>query len=386
MPHKPSETSKPDLPETSTDIALVGAGPIGLELAVALKQAGLDYVHLEAGQIGATMQWWAPGTKYFSSPERIAIAGVPIPSTTQDKSTREDYLAYLRAVAAQFSLNIRTYTRVERATKAANAFLLDLAPSPAGVGGPEETRRPESEPRAPTDRLRARRLILAIGDMHRPQRLDIPGEDLPHVSHYLADPHTYFGKRVLIVGGKNSAAEAAIRLYRTGARVTVSYRGHAFDPKRVKYWIRPELEWLIDKGRIDFHPSTIPTAIRQSEVDLARHQGNPASAPSAPATPTTIPADFVLLLTGYRQDVTLYRQLGVNLIGEGLRPEHDRATMQTNIENLYVAGTGAAGTQIGGVKVFIENAHAHVHRIIAALTGASPPTEDDEPHVSLPEA
>jgi thioredoxin reductase (NADPH) len=159
----------------------------------------------------------------------------------------------------------------------------------------------------------------------------------------------------------------------------MSYRGAEFDKKRVKYWIRPELEWLIDKGRIGFHPGTVPTAIRTGEVDLAPAGGSRGDS-------TTVHADFVLLLTGYRQDVTLFEQLGVNLLGEGLRPEHDRSTMETNVPGVYVAGTGAAGTQIGGVKVFIENAHIHVDRIVNALTGAPPPSDEDEPHVSLPEA
>jgi thioredoxin reductase (NADPH) len=185
-----------------TDVALVGAGPIGIELGVALTRAGIEHIHLEAGQIGATIAWWAPGTRYFSSPERIAISGVPIPSPTQDKATREDYLAYLRAVVQQFDLSIRTNTRVERVRRLDERFELQLAHSGAGVGGPAEMLRAEGEPREATEILRAKRLVLAIGDMHRPQMLNIPGEDLPHVSHYLAEPHTYFGKRVLIVGGK----------------------------------------------------------------------------------------------------------------------------------------------------------------------------------------
>src|SRR5690606_22564764 len=144
-------------------------------------------------------------------------------------------------------------------------------------------------------RYRARNVVLAIGDMHRPRRLGIPGEDLPHVSHYFGDPHEYFRRRVLIVGGKNSAVEAAIRLFRLGADVAISYRGERFDPERIKYWLLPEIAWLIEKKRIGFYPRTAPTAITP-ESAMLRHldrEGEPA---------LEVGADAVLLLTGYEQD------------------------------------------------------------------------------------
>jgi thioredoxin reductase (NADPH) len=217
-------------------------------------------------------------------------------------------------------------------------------------------------------RYRARRMILAIGDMHRPRLLGIPGEDLPHVSHYLRDPHAYFRTNVLIVGGKNSAVEAAIRLYRAGARVTLSYRGDALDEKRVKYWLLPEINWLFDKNRIGFLPRTVPTRITPEGVELARTDENRCAIPSESPVATLDP-DFVLLLTGYEQDSALFEMAGVELLGEGRRPRHNYTTMETNVPGLYVAGTAAAGTQFGGVREFIETAHVHVDRILAALTG-----------------
>lgn len=357
----------------STEVAIVGAGPIGIEVAWALKRAGVPYVHVEAGQVGSTIQWWAPGTMFFSGAERIAICGVPIPSAYQTKPTREEYLAYLRAVVTQFALEIRTYTRVDRIERDGEGFVLCVRPSSHGVGGPEEAVEAAGveevgrvgigrKPDATVDGgvVRARRMVLAIGDMQRPCLLGIPGEDLAHVSHYFDDPHRYFGRRVLIVGGKNSAVEGALRCWRAGARVTLSYRGAALDPKRVKYWLLPEIEWLISKSKIGWLPGTVPVEIRSGSARVRALDGGAES---------EVPVDFVLLLTGYQQDPTLFEQLGVDLTGAGRVPRHSHGTMETNVPGVFVAGTASAGTQVGGVKVFIENSHEHAEKIVAAITG-----------------
>ncbi len=233
-----------------TEVLLVGAGPIGIELAVALKARGIDYVHLDANQIGSTIAWYAPQTHFFSSPERIAIAGVPLQTLDQAKATREEYLTYLRAVVQQFDLQIETFERVVALRRSANGFEAISV-------------------RAGSERhWRARNVVLAIGDMHRPRRIDVPGEELPHVSHYFGDPHHYFRRRVLIVGGQNSAVEAAIRCYRVGAQVTLSYRGHALDANRIKFWLLPEIRSLIRDGRLVWLPSTTVREIRPDRVVL----------------------------------------------------------------------------------------------------------------------
>ncbi len=334
-----------------TDIVIIGAGPIGIELAAALKAANLEYLHLEAGQIGSTMQWWAPGTKYFSSPERIAIAGVPLIVADQEKATRENYLDYLLAVVGTHQLDIQTYTRVTGIDKTDTSFNIQIVRSYTGVGGPEE-RNYSHDPSTPTKVIKARRVVLAIGDMHTPRMLNIPGETLPHVSHYLGDVHQYANQRVLIVGGKNSAVEAAIRLFRAGAQVTMSYRGERFDPDRIKYWLYPEIEYLIKKNKIEFIPhSTLESINAQSVVLNTGH---------------TIPADFVLLLTGYEQDQSLFEQLGIELVTDDRKPKICLKTMETNVPNIFVAGTATAGSQ-QRTKVFIETSHIHVDRIVAAL-------------------
>ncbi len=181
-------------------VAIVGAGPIGLEFAVALKRAGIDYLHFDAKQIGYTISWFAPETHFFSSNERIAIAGVPLVTVDQSKATREQYLAYLRFVATQFDLKIHAYEPVTGIKRLDTGFELT------------------THPRAGETHYRASNIVLAIGGTARLRKLGIPGENLAHVSHYFADPHTYFGQRVHIVGGKNSAVEAALRCDQAGPK------------------------------------------------------------------------------------------------------------------------------------------------------------------------
>jgi thioredoxin reductase (NADPH) len=327
--------------------AIIGAGPIGLEVAWALTREGIEPLHLDAGQIGSTINWWAPGTRFFSSPERIAICGVPLVTPTQDKATREEYLAYLRGVAAQFDLKVRAF---ERVTAIERGFRIGTET----VGGPRE--------------YDASHVIVAIGDMHRPRLLQIPGEDLPHVSHYLKDPHLYFRRRVLIVGGKNSAVEAAIRLYRVGAQVTLSYRRAAFEETRIKYWLLPEIKGLIKAGHIRFEPLTRPIAITGAGATLAKMSENGDPLDST----VEVPADDVLLLTGYEMDGGLLARAGVELTGPQRAPVFDPRTMETNVPGLYVAGTATAGTQ-QRFRVFIENCHDHGPRIAAHILGRTAP-------------
>ena len=344
---------------------IIGAGPIGLELAAALKHRGRDFAVLEAGAIGSTMQWWAPGTKYFSSPERIAIAGVPLTTRDQDKATREEYLAYLRTVVGTHDIRVHTGCRVTNAKRTKEGFELATVRSTHGVGGAAELAHVADGPlAAETETWRAQRIVLAIGDMHRPRMLGVPGEDLPHVSHFFDDPHTYFPARVLIVGGKNSAVEAAIRCYRAGCAVTLSYRRPALDPDRIKYWLLPEIEWLIKKGSIEFLQSTLPSSFDPRGAVLEHCDPNFVGT----GRTTRVETDHIVLLTGYVQDGSLFECLGVETVGEARRPRFDSSTMETNIAGVFVAGTATAGTQ-ARARVFIETSHVHVDRIVAAIEG-----------------
>lgn len=351
--------------EPIADAAIIGAGPIGLEVHAALKAAGASVRHLEAGAIGHTMTWWAPRTKFFSSPDRIAICGIPLAVSGQDKATGDEYVRYLVNVTRQLDLNVETFRLVTGIRKPGDQFELDVARGTEGVGGRENM--PEASIADAMQVVRARNVILATGNMHTPRMVGVPGEDLPHVSHYLSDPLKYYGRRVFIVGGKNSAVEAAIRLHRAGAHVTIAYRGAEFDKDRIKYWLLPELEWLIEKGRIGFEPSCTVERIDQDRVVLQRDGAT-----------IERDADFVLLLTGYVQDQSLFDQLGIERIGEEQRPAYDHATMQTSVPGVYVAGTACGGSQ-QRARVFIENSHAHVDRICRAITGKGVPwTIDSE--------
>jgi len=316
-------------------VAVVGAGPIGIELAVALKQAGIDYVHLDAGPAGTTMTWYPLQMQFHSNAERLAISGVPIQTADQQKVTREEFLAYLRAVVLQFDLKIRTYERVEAIERIDGAFEL----------------------RTNRDVIRAEYVVLAIGAMHRPRLLGIPGEELPHVSHYFVEPHMYFGQRLVIIGGKNSAIEAAIRCQRAGAHVTLCYRGDDFDPARVKFWLLPEMRSMLRDHRVRAILSATPIEIRERSIVL-----------QTPSGIVEEPADFVLSLTGYEQDTSLFEMAGINVRGKDQNPAYDEATMESNVPGIFIAGTAIAGSPVGHVRIIVEDCHVHVPRIVDAIT------------------
>jgi thioredoxin reductase (NADPH) len=347
--------------QDESEVAIVGAGPIGLELAVALKRAGISYLHFDARQIGQTVSWFAPGTRFFSSNERIAIAGVPLGTADQSKASREDYLNYLRGVVTQFDLAIKTYEPIVSIARDGDGFVLTSRPA-----GAEK-------------QYRARRLVLCTGGTDRPRKLNIPGEDLPHVSHYFQDPHPYFRQNLMIVGGKNSAVEAALRCHNAGARVSLSYRRPALPAKSIKYWLMPEISGLLEAKRIAGYFSTIPIRITPTHVTL--QQTDEAGQPCGDTLET--PADFVLLLTGYEQDHSLLKLAGVELRGDEQAPVFDPRTMETNVPGLYVAGTATGGTQ-QRYTVFIENCHVHVERIVAAIEGHAKNVAD--PQFAAPES
>jgi len=335
------------MPETNiptTQVALIGAGPIGIELAVALQRAGIETLHFDAQQIGHTISWWPRQTSFFSTTERIELAGIPIPNTSQGRTTGEEYLAYLRGIVEQFDLQIKTYEPVVDIRKQGDSFLLVTRP-PAGER-----------------HYLASKVIIAIGDMHHPNELGLLGEGSPHVDHYFIDPHRYFRKKLLIVGGRNSAAEAALRCWRAGAEVTLSYRRATFDEKSVKHFILPDLLAQIEMGTIGFLPETTPLEITPTYVVLQRSDG----------TCVHQPADFVLMLTGFVGDMSLFEKAGVSLVGEERSPWHNPETMETDVLGIYVAGTAAGGESKQRYTYFIENCHVHVARIIHHLTGKWP--------------
>jgi len=351
----------------ATDVAIIGAGPIGLELAIRLRQAGIGYRQYDAGPIAATVTRFPPGLRFFSSPERIAIGGVPIPSVDQSKCTREEYLAYLRVVVRHFGLEVRTWEPVTRIERREGGFRLHSRDA-AGAARV----------------LDARRVVLATGGTARPRRLGLPGEEDAHVHHVLREPHLYFDRRVLVVGGRNSAVEAALRCRHVGSRVAFSYRRTEI-PEDVKYWLRPEIRMLLRRGHVEPHLTTVPLAFKPGRTVL---QPVDPEADFAPAgEPYEVRNDFVVLGTGWEADMSRFRELGVTLQGREQAPVFDEATMETDVPGVFVAGTAVAGTQ-SRYAVFLENCHGHATRIANALGGGGRDADEAAPvgAVELPES
>ncbi len=345
---------------TETRVAIIGAGPIGLELAAALKRSGIAYLQFDAGQIGQTITQFAPQTKFFSSTDRISISGIPLQSVDQSKATREEYLMYLRTVALQLDLRVRTYEPVVAIDRRSDPGAFKLF---TRANGAEYV-------------YRCNKLVIATGGTAFPRKLGAPGEDLPHVTHELGDVHQYFRQRLVVVGGKNSAIEAALRCHNAGANVTIVYRRSQLSPQSVKYWLLPEMDTLLKSGKIKSHFGSIVQQITPEAVHLLRCNAElePISTDSA-----TVAADRVLLMVGYTADMRLCKMAGVRLNGPQQVPTFDPITMESNVPGLYLAGTVTGGTQ-DRYTVFIENGHIHTDRIVAALSHTKPPA-DPQPYV-----
>lgn len=322
----------------SKQVAIIGAGPIGLELAIGLTRAGIDYIHFESGSIGETIARYPPRTGLYSAPEGLAIAQVPIQADTRS-CTREKYLAYLRQVSEQLRLDVRTQNRVISLRRRDGLFEL-------GSLTPDEK----------LHTCLAGTVVVATGSLSIPRKLNIPGEHFSHVRHYLGEYDARSGRSVVVVGGRNSALEAVLRCYENGDSVTLSYRRAALCPIRAKSWLVHQVNALIRSGDVRALFRTAPKSITQTHVLLESEEGERFE----------VPADDVLLMTGYLPDVSLLRLAGVRLNAHNHAPFFSAETMETNVEGLYVAGALTAGAQ-DDVKVFIETCHPHVERIMAAL-------------------
>lgn len=320
-------------------IAIVGAGPIGLEMAIALKRAGISYIQFDKGQAAQAISNFPPETHFFSSNERISIAGIPIQTLDQQKCTREQYLAYIRSVIMQYNLTIHSYEDVFYIEKLKDGFILQT-----------KTMKEESS-------YHARFVILGTGGTSFPRMLGIRGERLDHVSTKMEDPHKYFQKEVLIVGSKNSAVETALRCFQAGAKVSIVLRSEQFDPHHVKYWLLPELLGRIERKEIHCYYSSEVIEIQLDRVILQS---------KTEAKKIEAPADFVIKAIGFQADMKLFKQLGVQLLPEQEMPMHNEETMETNIPEVFVLGTAVGGTQ-NKYRVFIENTHIHVEKILKTL-------------------
>ena len=318
------------------DLLIVGAGPSGLATAIAAKQHGLDYVVVEKGVLVNSIFNFPTHMVFFTTPELLEIGGLPL-VTPYDKPTRLEALRYYRRVVDTYGLQISFHEQVLSIDREDDVFAVTTL-SNRGV------RRVRQ----------ARAVVLSIGYYDIPNYLKVPGEGLPHVSHYYTDAHPYYRQRVVVVGGKNSAAEASLELFRGGARVTLVHR-HPTLGDSIKYWVRPDIENRIKEGSIAARFESSVVEIRPTEVVIEQR-----------GTREEIPAEAVFLLTGYHPDAALMTSAGVQCDAETLAPALNPDTFETNVPNLFLAG-GAVGGKATG-NIFIENGRFHGERIVKVLT------------------
>ena len=347
------------------DLLIVGAGPSGLAAAIAAKQLGLDYQVVEQGVLVNSIFRFPPQMVFFTTPELLEIGGLPFVSPF-DKPTRAEALRYYRAVVDTYQLPIafdETVLSIAREEE-------EGAGGAGGAGSGEGTVfAVETRSERGVRRVRhARHVVMAIGYYDHPVMLGVPGEDLPHVRHYYAEPHPHYRQRVVIVGGGNSAAESALEMFRAGAHVTLVHRAPSLK-STIKYWVRPDIENRIKEGSIAARFERCVKEIRPTSVVLVG-AGLPTEARSAKVGDASegreeeIPADAVYLLTGYRADADLMCRAGVRL-DERQAPVHDPVTFETNVPGLFVAGGAIAGVDTG--TIFIENGRFHGTKIVEEI-------------------
>jgi thioredoxin reductase (NADPH) len=334
------------------DVLIVGAGPSGLATAIAAKREGLDYVVLEKGLLVNSIFNFPTYMVFFTTPELLEIGGLPL-VTPYDKPTRLEALRYYRRVVDTFDLQIAYHEDVLSIEREEDGTFAVTTHTP--VEKPVWV-RPGPQPSTGTGvrRVRhARAIVLAIGYYDLPNYLGIPGEELPHVSHYYTDAHPYYRQRVVVVGGKNSAAEAALELFRAGAHVTLVHR-HATLGDSIKYWVRPDIENRIKEGSIQARFGACVREIQPTRVIIDRGGER-----------EEIPAEGVFLLTGYHPDAELMIRAGVECDSVTLAPALNQETFETNVPNLFLAGGCVAGKATG--NIFIENGRFHGEKIIRVL-------------------
>lgn len=309
------------------DAAIVGAGPTGLACGIELRKRGLRAVLFDKGCLTNSLYHYPTNMVFFTTPELLEIGGIPMTSLNE-KPVRVEALKYYRRVAEHYELDIRQYTAVEGFSGEDGDFIV----------------RTRDRLGAARD-FRASKVILATGYYDKPNYLNVPGEDLPKVLHYYKEAHPYYGHDVLVVGGKNSAAIAALELHWTGARVTLAHRGEALS-NSIKYWIRPNIENRIKNGEIRAFLGSTVTRIEPESVRLATPEGE-----------VTIRNDFVFAMTGYRPDTEFLGRHGIAFDAESGRPRLNPETLESERAGVYLAGVLVAGMHTN--EIFIENGRFH---------------------------
>jgi thioredoxin reductase (NADPH) len=364
---------------TPYDVICVGAGPTGLACAIEVKRAGLRPLVIDKGVLCNSLYHYPVNMVFFTTPELLEIGDLPFVCAAE-KPTRAEALKYYRKCVEHYDLDLRLGELVTRVEGSDGDFRVHtraddpLRAFPGGSDSHDELPPQENV-------YSSRKLIVATGYYDLPNRLGVPGEDLPHVSHYYTEPHPFWREDVVVVGGKNSAAEAALDLYRAGARVTLVHR-RAELGSNIKYWVRPDIENRIKAGQVTALFNTHVVRIEPGFVHVAASGdgGSPATInrerqEGVPIKPLLahkkVPAAQVFVLTGYHPDFDFLRQLGVKLDPETNKPALDPRTLESNVPGLYLAGVIIGGKHTS--EIFIENGRFHGKQIIAALTGAPIP-------------
>jgi thioredoxin reductase (NADPH) len=317
------------------DIICIGAGPTGLATAIEAKRAGMRPLVIDKACLCNSIFHYPVNMVFFTTPELLEIGDLPLVCAA-DKPTRVEALKYYRKVTEHYALELRLYERVLHVEGQDGDFAV-VTQTEKG------TKRKYS----------SKKIVVATGYYDLPNQLGVPGEDLPHVSHYYSEPHEFWNQDVVVIGGKNSAAEAALDLYRNGARVTLIHRGRELGAS-IKYWVRPDIENRIKAGQIRALLDARADEITKDEVVVEHH-----------AQTKRVPAKQVFALTGYHPDFSFIESLGIKLDAESRRPALDPNTLESNVPGIHLAGVVIGGRHTG--EIFIENGRFHGKQIIQAL-------------------
>ncbi len=317
------------------DVIIVGGGPCGLAMGIEAHKNGLNHIILEKGNLTESLRNYPRFMRFFSTAENIEIGGIPFPIGGV-KATRNEAMQYYRKVAGYFHLNFSLFTTVEKTEKQPDGTFIVFTSKGT---------------------FRSAKVVLATGYFEFPRMLRIPGENLPHVSHYYDEPYKYSYTNVVLVGGSNSSVEAALELYRHDARVTIIHKGEDFR-KTVKYWLVPDVKNRVREGKIK---TRFQSTVKQIETDKILITNTETGEDE------WLPADFVFLLTGYLPDERLLRNCGITLHEETKVPVYDPVTFETDVNGLYLCGTVLAG--MFTEKVFIENGREHAAAIADHIAG-----------------
>jgi thioredoxin reductase (NADPH) len=320
----------------STQVVIVGAGPTGLACGIELKRRGVNAVLIDKGCVVNSLYNYPTNMVFFTTPELLEIGDIPMTSL-YEKPVRGEALKYYRRVADHYAIDIRQYTRVERVSGEDGAFVTHT-----------------TDMHGCARQIASKKMILAMGYYDIPNRLNVPGEDLPKVIHYYREPHPYYNHDVLVVGAKNSASIAALELWWSGARVTLVHRGAEIH-KHVKYWIKPNIENRIKNGEIPAYFRSRVAEVRETSVVLETPEGA-----------KELKNDFVFAMTGYRPDFEFLEAHGITLDAATQKPYTDPETLESGRKGMYLAGVVVAGVHTN--EIFIENGRFHGKKIAEAIS------------------